>query len=64
MIDILVYLAIFVIIAILVWWLLSQLPLPEPLRTILVIVMVVIGAIILIGLLLNFTGHGGLSLRL
>jgi heme A synthase len=58
MIDILVYLAIFVIIAILVWWLLSQLSLPEPLRTILIIVIVVIGAVILINILLNFTGHG------
>ena len=64
MIDILVYLAVFVILAIVVWWLLSQLDLPEPLRKIISIVIVVIGAVILIGILLNVTGHGGIPLRL
>lgn len=58
MIDLLVYLAVFVIIAILIWWVLSQIPLPEPLGKILIIVVVVIGAIILINILLNFAGHG------
>ncbi len=64
MIDLLVYLAIFVILAIVIWYILSQLPLPEPLGKILLIVVVVIGAIILIGILLNFTGHGGFPMRL
>lgn len=63
MIDILVYLAVFVIIAIVVWYLLTQLELPEPLRKIITIVIVVIGAVFLIGLLLNLTGHGGFPLR-
>jgi heme A synthase len=63
MLDILVYLAVFVILAIVIWWLLSQLELPEPLRKIIGIVIVVIGAVILIGILLNFTGHGGIPLR-
>lgn len=58
MIDMLVYLTVFVILAIVIWWVLSQLPLPESLRKILIIVVVVIGAIILINILLNFTGHG------
>lgn len=65
MIDLLVYLAVFVILAILIWWILSQLPLPEPLGKILTIVVVVIGAIILIALLLRFAGLGtGIPLRL
>ncbi len=63
MIDLLVYLAIIVILAIVIWWVLSQVPLPEPLKQILMIVIVVIGAIVLIALLLNFA-HGGLSLHL
>lgn len=64
MIDLLIYLTIIVILAIVIWWVLSQVPLPAPLKQILMIVIVVIGAIILIGLLLNFTGHGGIPLRL
>ncbi len=58
MVDMLIYLAVFVILAIVIWWVLSQLPLPDPLRTVLVIVVVVIGAVILINILLNFAGHG------
>ena len=58
MIDILVYLAIFAIVAILVWYVLQQVPLPPPLKQILLIVVVVIGGIILIDILLNFTGYG------
>ena len=64
MIDLLIYLAIIVILAIVIWWVLSQVPLPEPLKQILMIVIVVIGAVILIGLLLNFTGHGGFALHM
>lgn len=62
MIDILVYLAIFVIVAIVIWYLLSQLPLPEPLNKIILIVVVVVGTVILIALLLGLTGHGGIPL--
>lgn len=58
MIDLLVYLAILVIVVILVWWLLSQLGLPEPVGRIITIVMVVIVAIAAIMLLLNLSGHG------
>lgn len=58
MIDLLVYLAVIVIVAILIWWLLTQLPIPAPLNRIVTIVVVVFGAIILIGLLLSATGHG------
>lgn len=58
MLDIVIYLAVLAIIVILVWWLLSQLPLPEPAGQIIRIVIVVIVAVIAIGLLLNLTGHG------
>lgn len=58
MIDLLVYVAILVIVVILVWWLLQQLPLPEPIGRILNIVLVVVVAIVIIMLLLNVTGHG------
>jgi hypothetical protein len=58
MIDLLVYLAVFVIVVCLVWWLLTQLPLPEPAGRIIQIAVVVIVAVVVIGLLLNFAGHG------
>lgn len=58
MLDILVYLAIFVILAIVVWYLLSQVSLPEPVQKIVTIVFVVICAVILIGFLLQVTGSG------
>jgi len=58
MLDILVYLGVFVIIAILVWWLLSQVSLPEPLQKIVTIVFVVICAVVLIGFLMQVTGVG------
>lgn len=58
MIDLIVYLAVLVIVFILIWWILSQLPLPEPIGRIVQIVLVVVAAIILISLLLNLSGHG------
>lgn len=65
MIALLVYLAVFAIIAIVIWWVLTQIPLPDPLKKILMIVLVVIGAILLIGVLLNVIGQGGgIPLRL
>ncbi len=58
MIDVLVYLAILAIVVILMWWLLAQVPLPEPARKIITIVLVVVVAVIAITLLLNLAGHG------
>lgn len=58
MLDVLVYLAVFVILAILIWWLLSQISLPEPLNKIVTIVFVVICAVVLIGMLMQFSGVG------
>ena len=63
MIELLVYLVILVIVCIFLYWLMSQIPLPEPLQKIAIIVLVAIGVIVLIGLLLHFAGIGG-GLRL
>lgn len=63
MIDIIVYLAIIVILILVVWFLLSQLDLPEPARKIVTIVVVVLVAAVAIGLLLNIGGHAP-SIRL
>jgi hypothetical protein len=64
MIDLLVYHAVLVIVMVLIWWLLSQLPLPEPIGKIVQIILVVIAAVVLVSLLLQLTGHGGIPLRL
>lgn len=62
MITLLVYLVIIVIVCIFLWWLLTQVDLPEPLKRIATIVLVAIGVIVLIGILLQFAGGGGLHL--
>jgi len=60
MIDVLIYLVVLVIVVALVWWLLDQLPLPEPIGRIVRIVLIVVVVLIVIGVLLQFTGHGNL----
>jgi hypothetical protein len=62
MMEILVYLVILVIVVIFLYWLMSQVPLPEPLQKIATIVLVAIGVIVLVGLLLQFAGGGGFKL--
>ena len=62
MVTLLVYLVVLVIVCIFIWWLLQQVALPEPLMKIATIVLVAIGVIILIGILLQFAGGGGLHL--
>lgn len=57
--SILVTFAIFVIIIVVLWYLLSQLPLPEPAGRIIQIALVVIVAVVVIGFLLQFAGSGG-----
>ena len=58
MIEMLVWVAVLAIVVILIWWILSQLPLPDPARKIITIVLVVVVAIIAIGLLMNLAGMG------
>lgn len=64
MIELLIYLAILVIVVMVVWYLLQQMGLPEPAQRIITIALVVVVAIIVIGVLLNFAGMGGIPLRL
>jgi hypothetical protein len=56
MLDILVTLAVIVIVVLVVWFLLSQLSLPEPIGKIVNIALVVIVAVVVIGVLLSFRG--------
>ncbi len=58
MVDLVIYLAVVVILACLVWWLLTQLPLPEPAQKFISIAVVVVVAVVVIGLLLSFAGNG------
>ena len=53
MIELLIMLAIFVIVAVTAWWILGQLSLPPPISTAITIVFVVIGVIIVIYFLLH-----------
>ena len=63
MIDLLIALAIIAIVAIAGWFVLSQIQLPDPVRRIVLIVLVVVAAILAVGLLLQLGGVG-LPLRL
>lgn len=54
--SLLITLAIFVIVVIVIWYLLQQLPLPEPAGKIIQIALVVIVAVFVIGLLLQYSG--------
>lgn len=55
--GLLVWLAVIVIVAVVVWFLLTKIALPEPVGTIIQIAIVVIVAIVAISALLNFGGH-------
>lgn len=60
--DILIWFAVLVIVIVVLWYLLSQLPLPEPAGQIIRIALVVIVAVVVIGFLLQFSGSGGFHL--
>ncbi len=62
MITLLIYLVVLVIVVIFLYWLLQQVALPEPANKIAMIVLVAIMVIVLIGILLQFAGGGGLHL--
>ena len=62
MVTMLIYLVVLVILVIFLWWLLQQVPLPPPLDKIARIVLFAVGVIILVGILLQFAGGGGLHL--
>lgn len=58
MLSLLVILLVILIVMALGWWVLSQIPLPEPIGRIATVVFVVICAIVLIMFLLQFAGSG------
>lgn len=64
MIDLVIYVAVICILAVLLWWLLSQVPLPEPIKKVLTIVFVVVVVLIIVILLLQLAGSGGSLPRL
>jgi hypothetical protein len=55
MINLLIYLIIICLVLYVLWWVLSQIPLPQPIRT----VAVVIFALVAVIMLLNMTGGIG-----
>jgi heme A synthase len=55
MINLLIYLIIICLVLYVLWWVLSQIPLPQPIRT----VAVVIFALVAVIMLLNMTGGLG-----
>ena len=57
--SLIVYLGVIVILIVVVWFLLTQISLPEPIGKIVMIVIVIFVAVIAIGLLLQLGGHGG-----
>lgn len=61
MMDLIIYLGVIVILALVVWFLLSKISLPEPAGTIIQVAVVVIVAVIVVGMLLSLRG-GGLRL--
>lgn len=62
--SLVIYLGIIVILIVVVWFLLTQINLPEPIGKIVMIVIVIFVAVIAIGLLLQLGGHGtGLRMR-
>lgn len=63
MIGLLVYLLVICIVCALAWWIITQLPLPDPIKKIATAVIVVIFVIAIIYLLLPLAGTGGPSLR-
>jgi heme A synthase len=56
LIHLVVVLAVVAIVISLVYWILSQIPLPDPVRKIVNIAIVVIAALVVIGLLLSLGG--------
>jgi hypothetical protein len=56
LIHLVVILAVVAIVISLVYWILSQIPLPDPVRKIVNIAIVVIAALVVIGLLLSLGG--------
>jgi hypothetical protein len=62
MLSALITLIVFLLIASLLWWILSLIPLPAPIKQVATVIFVVICCLVLIYFLLGLT-HTGISLR-
>lgn len=62
MIGLLLYLLVFLLVVGLVYWVITQLALPEPIARIAIVILVIVAALLLISVLWNLAGGGGLSL--
>lgn len=58
MVDILIMLGVITIFCVVAWFVLSQIDLPDPIRKIVLIVLVIVAGILAIGFLLSFKGSG------
>jgi hypothetical protein len=58
LIHLIIWLAVIVIVIVAVWYILSQIPLPDPIRQIIIIAMVAVVAIVAIIFLLQLSGGG------
>lgn len=63
MLTLLIYLLIGLIICSIVWWVINQLSLPQPVRMVAVVIMAIIGIVFLLQLVGGVGGIGHLSLR-
>lgn len=63
MIDILILLGVITIFCVVAWFVLSQIDLPDPIRKIVIIVLVIVAGVLAIGFLLSFRG-GNHSFRI
>lgn len=64
MIDLIWMLAIYALIAWVIWWIITHVPIPEPFATPIRVVFMVVCALVVIGFLLSLAGHGPSFLRL
>lgn len=63
MIDILILLGVITIFCVVAWFVLSQIDLPDPIRKIVIIVLVIVAGVLAIGFLMSFRG-GNHSFRI
>lgn len=63
MISLLIYLIIICLVLYVFWWVLSQIPLPQPVRTVAVVIFALIAVVVLLNFAGGVSGFHGLSLR-
>lgn len=63
MINLLIYLIIICLVLYVLWWVLSQIPLPQPIRTVAVVIFALVAVVMLLNITGGLSGFHGLSLR-